>query len=389
MKKKIVIDVSNLTISEESLKKTGIQEVAHQVLVNIVKIRHRYSDLQIILLPFLPEEEDGNNSKLFMKNPKVVLQQIESSLSHLTDNVWGFDLKNEFNYQMNCNQIKNIIYDADVFYLQSLFDLSYVIQSSIKTKFVSILYDITPFLLPEYANDAVVEWFNDKYLPSLKLFDEIISISRHGLFDLIDYGFVEEKQKLHFLQLPNYHVNLSEIENVSELDQLIKKKYFVVVGSIEPRKNVLNLIKGFRLFLNNFKDYYLVFIGNSGWKNDSIFKFVVEDELLSKHIIYTGYLDDHHMYKTIKKSKALFMVSNYEGFGLPLSLAASLGVKSLSNWGSSLPEASRYKSFFVDSWDEYSIAFGIQSIIESEEEYNCIADYFWENYCERLVKYLS
>lgn len=383
--KKLIIDVSNLTISDKELRKTGIQEVIYQVLVNIVGIRKNNKNLRIILLPFLPRDGKFKNSKLFLENPSCVLEQIENIFNLPSEDIWGFDLRGKYNFIMNDDEILKIISESDIFYLQSLYDLTDIIDMNPHVIFNSILYDITPFLLPEYANEVVVTWFNKKYIPSFKKFHQIISISRHGLFDLLDYKFVTEKQKLSYLQLPNYDIDYVELKNSSKLQIIDDKNYFVVLGSIEPRKNIFKLVSGFRLFLSKNPDYHLVFIGKSGWRNEEIFSLVVEDLFLRDHILFTGYLSDKDMYNVVSHALGLCMISNYEGFGLPLSLADSIGIKSLANWGSSLPEASNYNGIYVNTWDEYSIAMGFKYLSENKIKLDRKADYNWKVYCEKLI----
>jgi glycosyltransferase involved in cell wall biosynthesis len=321
-----------------------------------------------------------------MDNPVCVLEKIEDDLKLSSKDIWGFDLKGKYSYFMSDEDLYPILDGVDFFHLQALVDFSRIVKENKSIKFSSILYDVTPFLVPEYANESLVKWFNEKYIPSIKLYDKIISISRHGLVDLLDYQFVNNSQKLTFLQLPNYDIDREKLNQCGQIDLLENKKYFVVVGSIEPRKNIKKLIEGFKLYLNRFPDFYLTFVGGSGWKNDDIYQSVFNDPVLKKHILLTGYLGDTQMLKVIESSMGLCMISNYEGFGLPLALANSLGVPTMSNWGSSLPEASDYDSVYINSWDEYNIAYGFSCLKERAKKKPLDQIYNWQKYCEKLVE---
>lgn len=385
MKKRIVIDVANLTISDIHFKKTGIQEVIHQVLLGVVRNRHRFPDKEILLLPFLPEGETGSTHKIFLRNPRFVIDEIESSLKMSNKDVWGFDLR-QYNYDMSDDDIHEILDSANNLHIQSLYGCEKILSRKRDVKKSLTLYDITPLLLPEYANQGVVEWFNANYLPFVTRFDHVISISRHGLFDINDYGYSQIGQKLSYLQLPTYNIpqNLNDKTNIQQLEKL--SNYFVVVGSVEPRKNIVKLLEGFRIFSQLRSDIGLVFVGGSGWKNEKIFEELCIDPLISGKLHFAGYLSDEDMYVVVRNSKGLCMISAYEGYGLPLALARSLGVVSLSNWGSSLPEASSYSSVYVESWDEYSIAIGLQEMLERKNLSSSQESFDWDAYVCKLIE---
>lgn len=385
MKKRIVIDVANLTVSETQFKKTGIQEVIHQVLLGVARNRHRFPDKEILLLPFLPEGAKGSNHKIYYRNPKFVLEGIETSLKMSSNEVWGFDLS-PYNYNMSDDDIYAMLDSADHFHIQSLYESEHLLERKKSVTKSLTLYDITPLLVPEYANQGVVDWFNKHYLPLVKKFDHVVSISRHGLFDIIDYGYTGTNQKLSYLQLPTYKIpedlnSRPMNENLSNLG-----RYFIVVGSVEPRKNIVKLLEGFKVFSQINDDCKLVFVGGSGWKNEEIFEDHCNDPLIKDRLYFSGYLSDEDMYMAIRNSQGLCMISCYEGYGLPLALARSLGKVSLSNWGSSLPEASSYSSVYVESWDQYSIASGMQQMLERNGLNATDENFDWDAYTCKLIE---
>tara|TARA_B110001454_G_scaffold219057_1_gene249616 strand:+ start:54983 stop:56152 length:1170 start_codon:yes stop_codon:yes gene_type:complete len=388
MKKKIVVDVANLTISDTHLKKTGIQEVIHQVLLSVVRNRKKFPDKEIILLPFLPEGVKGSSHKIFLRNPKNILKSIEESIGLTSVEIWGFDFS-KYDYDMSDDAIHQILDSSDHFHIQSLFGCDEILnRKSSVTKSIT-LYDITPTLLPEYANTGVADWFNNHYLPFVSRFNHVISISRHCLLDIYDYGFSGSKQKLSYLQLPTYKMADGFHANSSARKPVNLDKYFIVVGSVEPRKNIVKLLEGFKVFSQLHPEYKLVFVGGSGWKSDIIFEKHCNDPQLKNRLHFTGYLSDEDMYAAIRDSQGLCMISCYEGYGLPLALARSLGKVSLSNWGSSLPEASCYSSVYVESWDEYSIASGMQEMIERKNLSLVQDSYDWDSYTCKLIEMIS
>ncbi|MFN3659622.1 MAG: glycosyltransferase family 4 protein, partial [Brevinematales bacterium] len=95
--------------------------------------------------------------------------------------------------------------------------------------------------------------------------------------------------------------------------------FLFVLGSLEPRKNILTLIKIFEklLLIPGFEKYHLVITGPEGWKNHSFFRYV-KNHSLAHRVILTGYLSDKEIIAYFKACKLFVFPSLYEGFGLPL-----------------------------------------------------------------------
>lgn len=97
------------------------------------------------------------------------------------------------------------------------------------------------------------------------------------------------------------------------------------IGTIEPRKGINHLLEEYKKYhtLSEIRRP-LVLIGNQGWKSEEIHLQICE---LSKTlpIIYFGYLDEKQLASHLNHCFGLISLSKYEGFGLPVLEAASLG----------------------------------------------------------------
>lgn len=95
----------------------------------------------------------------------------------------------------------------------------------------------------------------------------------------------------------------------------LKKKYFLYVGTIQPRKNLVRLIEAFSK--TNLKHYDLVIAGSAGWLYDDIYeapkKFGIDNNV--KFLDYVPVKDLPTLYCG---ALALLFPSLYEGFGLPI-----------------------------------------------------------------------
>ena len=98
-------------------------------------------------------------------------------------------------------------------------------------------------------------------------------------------------------------------------------EFLYILGSIEPRKNILFLIKTFEALLGKRPELKLVLTGGTGWKNSDVFKYV-KAKNLGGQVIFTGYLTDAEVITYMRSAVLLVFPSLYEGFGLPIVEAA-------------------------------------------------------------------
>jgi len=129
-----------------------------------------------------------------------------------------------------------------------------------------------------------------------------------------------------------------ETSNVLSRYKLNYQKYVLVVGTLEPRKNLGQVIKAFQRLPDNLKaDYPLVIIGMKGWGTDEI-----EQEMAplvkSGQLKLLGYIPDDDLPSLYAAAKVFVYPSLYEGFGLPPLEAMASGVPVITSNQASLPE---------------------------------------------------
>ncbi|MFH0829122.1 MAG: glycosyltransferase family 1 protein [Candidatus Kerfeldbacteria bacterium] len=129
----------------------------------------------------------------------------------------------------------------------------------------------------------------------------------------------------------------------------LKRPYVCFVGTIEPRKNLVNLIKGFSSVANlpGMKKVDLVLAGTPGWKYGDVIR-AIKDAKLGDRLRYLGYLPHQDKLQLIEQSAVFAFPSVYEGFGLPVLEAMSLGVPVVTSRVSALPEIAGTAAVFVN-----------------------------------------
>ncbi len=136
---------------------------------------------------------------------------------------------------------------------------------------------------------------------------------------------------------------------------LLHRNYIVYNGGLDPRKNVLNLLKGFAMVGREWPDLLLVMMGRGYSSLDS----PIAELGISKSIVRTGYVDENTRSAIISLAAAMAYPSLYEGFGLPLLEAFATGTPVLTAANSSLAEVAGDAAVYVDPRDPSSIAEGI------------------------------
>ncbi len=108
----------------------------------------------------------------------------------------------------------------------------------------------------------------------------------------------------------------------AELDGV---NYFVVCGTIEPRKNHLMLLNLWRELARDAAPPKLVIVGKRGWLNGNVVELLERSLALRPHVIEAGGLSTPGLRRLLAGARALLMPSLGEGFGLPVAEALAAG----------------------------------------------------------------
>lgn len=183
-------------------------------------------------------------------------------------------------------------------------------------KKVTVIHDLTPINYPAY-HDRFSHIMHKLLMPGiLSRADSIICNTIHTKKDIQSY-----QPELNTAIYPIYpKLALEEIDELKP----DSAEYLLTIGTIEPRKNYVTLLKAFEKIGNQKSNLELVIIGKDGWKNEVFFS------TLNKHphrdrIHIKGYMDRSEMISMIKHCKLFVFPSLYEGFGIPIVEAMHFG----------------------------------------------------------------
>lgn len=207
---------------------------------------------------------------------------------------------------------------------------------------------------------------------SSRVATRVIAISHATRNDLIErYGVPADK-----ISVIYHGVNprLRRIEDPLQISDAcsaydIKAPYFLYIGTIQPRKNLVRLIESYKQLLEQAEHPdqapSLVLAGKRGWLSEGIERRVRELGL-EGHVHFSGYVDDKHIPALLSGARAFVFPSLYEGFGMPVLEAMACGAPVLTSTSSSLPEVVGDAALSVDPSDTNAIARGLQELASND-----------------------
>jgi glycosyltransferase involved in cell wall biosynthesis len=143
-------------------------------------------------------------------------------------------------------------------------------------------------------------------------------------------------------------------EQVAEFRQKhgLPKRYILYLGTLEPRKNLVTLLKAYAALTD--PDVHLVLAGGKGWLCEDIFA-EVSALGLEERVHFPGYLSDMSLPLWYNAAEAFAYVSWYEGFGLPVLEAMACGTPTVASNTTSLPEVAGDAALLVPPDDVEAI----------------------------------
>jgi glycosyltransferase involved in cell wall biosynthesis len=140
------------------------------------------------------------------------------------------------------------------------------------------------------------------------------------------------------------------------------KPYFIFVGAMHPRKNLLNLLQGFDRFREKSGlDYKLAIVGEKMFLTGEMEK-VYRGMKFRDEVIFKGRLSPDELRTALGASVGMTFIPLFEGFGIPLLEAMRCGIPILASNVTSLPEIAAGAAIYADPLDLEEIADGMMQL---------------------------
>ncbi len=199
--------------------------------------------------------------------------------------------------------------------------------------------------------------------------DHIISISHNTKRDLIKY-FDIEADKISVVHLGHLQRNVRNLDNSPNSFQ--QQPYLLYVGGRRGYKNFKSLLKAYAESENLRKEFRLICFGGGQFNQDE--EELIDQLHLDKSNIIQKAGGDLLLIDLYKKAAAFVYPSLYEGFGIPLLEAMSLGCPVICSNTGSIPEVVGGAAQQFDPADIDSIRTAIESaVFDSDQRQNLIS----------------
>lgn len=184
----------------------------------------------------------------------------------------------------------------------------------------------------------------------------VLAISESTKRDIVRLCHVKP-QKVRTIYLGGYedqtHLVSQEGLAAAKAKYGIGDQYFFFVGTIEPRKNINTLVSAFELLAAKNPAVQLVIAGGIGWNCDDVLA-QIKNSPYADRILQLGYVEKQEKLDLYAGAVAYILPSHYEGFGLPVLEAMSLGGIVITANNSSLPEVGGEAALYVDDENDAS-----------------------------------
>ncbi len=243
---------------------------------------------------------------------------------------------------------------------------------------VVTIHDLIHERYPVQYNPVDVKIYNKKFRYACQHADKIIAISEQTKNDIVEfYQTPAEKIKVTYQSCnPLFGELLSDAQKkIICLKYDLPPKFFLYVGSIIERKNLLNICKAV-FILRNESAEPLVVVGDGGKYKQQVKDFIKQNDL-ERRIIFLSerpsaissksFQNGEDLPAIFQSATALIYPSFFEGFGIPVLEALWSGVPVITSNVSSLPEVGGNAVYYVNPQSAEEIAAGMKKICNDQQ----------------------
>lgn len=179
-----------------------------------------------------------------------------------------------------------------------------------------VVHDLAYLETPQYVS-AKNRNFLQRFVPrSLQAAKLVMTVSQTTL-DAVLHHYSVNPDRFLITPIPPIALTSPTGNNLERLG--ITKKFILFVGTLEPRKNILNLVKAYEALPQEIRNTYsLVLAGGTGWYIEETLGYIKTSQANGHDIITPGYIYEDTKAELYQKASLFVLPSFYEGFGMPI-----------------------------------------------------------------------
>lgn len=233
---------------------------------------------------------------------------------------------------------------------------------------IPIIYDLSFVHFPQYAAKKNQTFLVSQTKKSVGRAERIVTISQNSKREIAEcYDYPSEHIDIitPILDTTRFKRQGKRLVNEVLAKYGIFDDFILFVGNIEPRKNLITLLKAYReLDPSLQKKYALLLVGAKGWRDSEIHNLIKEMREEGLKIIQPfGYVEDADLPALYSAARVFAYISVYEGYGIPPTEAMACGTPVVCSNNSSLPEAVEDGALMVDSMNVKQVVSALEKLL--------------------------
>jgi len=340
---------------------SGIEQYTISVLSELLKIDH---DNTYVLFYVSYKDQDKNFIDLQHRYPILTSQNVEVRKMKWPDFpvLLHFCLKT-----LNWPKADRVCGGLDVMWMPS----PRLLPLSEKCAKITTFHDLIIYFFPQFYTRKSRLWqWQMNYPHEARTSDSVIAVSNNTKQDIIKL-FRTDPNKINVIY-EGVDQSYSDSPNEKLFAELKAKwnlpdKYIYFVGSVEPRKNLITVVRALKELRTEFGDTIkLVVSGGKSWLDSDLYKQI--DELgLKDSVIFTGRVSEAEKITFLSRAFVFAFPSFYEGFGLMILEAFATGCPVITANNSALPEVAGDAGILIDATDAHQLAIEIRNLLNNPE----------------------
>jgi glycosyltransferase involved in cell wall biosynthesis len=338
-------------------KLTGVGWHEYHLIKNIVNLAPEY-DYQMLYFKIKDHKKTPINIKKLEQENCIINKSSKVSYGILR-RLWKY-VQIDYSYFFG---------KADLYHF-----FNFIVPPKVPGKVVLTVHDMVHKTFPKTMTKANFKRLESDLIRSCKQADAIITVSHNTKKEIIEYINIPFEK---IYVIPNgvdssiFNNNYSEYEIKTTKEKYnLPDKYFLYLGTLEPRKNIELIIDAYNLLVrNSLPDEVLpklVIAGKKGWAYQSILKRV-EKYKLYNYVIFPGYIETLDIAIVMSGALSFIFPSLYEGFGMPPLEAMACGIPVIVSNTSSLPEVVGDAGIQVDPKSKEDLYKWMEELIINDE----------------------
>lgn len=217
-------------------------------------------------------------------------------------------------------------------------------------------YNFFQYAYLQFSTWLAVRRASKILVPSSATRDDLVSFfgCKKEKIEVVPHGFS-----------PLARISADEKKVLEQFSLAAGDRYFLFVGRLEEKKNLVRLVRAFAKFREHHPEFRLILAGGRGVGFRALFDEVKSLNVWSS-VMMPGYITEEEKSVLLHQCAGFVFPSLYEGFGMPILEAFSFGKPVLSSRSGSLPEVCGDGAILVDPMDEVEIFDGLEKLVSEK-----------------------